>query len=635
MKIKSIISLFLLPVFLLLQIRISAQDSTAYPYADVSSVKVVKQLSKISSSSFVSPDTDAVLHFKSLVFKNGTQYSGPVPDKMVPKTLFLKFNITNSADSAINICFFPGFFYTAVDLYSLRNGEIKSISATKPQNTDSYSFRMFSVQPHDSFTMVVKLKFAKTYLNTIRPRLISPDQIDFFIATIRDSHTNIHIFTYIFCGLLLMMILFSVSSFLQGANREFLYYALYAFFSGSMLFTKAYYDFRATELSIFLESYLDFIMQSLGVMFYLIFMQRFLNTKTQHPFLYKFYNAGIILIGIATITYTILHYFTGLFYLQNTVETITKILLLVMIIIFLFYSFRHWNNILFRYLFWGNLLLFIFSLISQVAVLFDKYFNTFPGIFSSSLFYYEIGLFLELVLFLAGLNYKNNRRIIEETKERENLKAQNKLQEYEKQLAVLTAQQQERERISADMHDELGAGMTAIRLMSEIARNKMKENTPVEIEKISNSANDVLNKMNAIIWSMNSGNDTIDNLISYIRSYANEYFENTPIGCKIYIPENIPALTISGDKRRNLFLCIKETLNNALKHSEATGIEINISIAAEIKVVIADNGKGINKETLRQFGNGLKNIARRMESIGGSFTIENNNGTVTTLILPV
>ncbi len=94
------------------------------------------------------------------------------------------------------------------------------------------------------------------------------------------------------------------------------------------------------------------------------------------------------------------------------------------------------------------------------------------------------------------------------------------MNEYEKEIAVYKAQQQERERISADMHDELGSGMTAIRLMSEIARNKMKENTPVEIEKISHSADEVLNKMNAIIWSMNSGNDTVDNLVSYIRSYA-------------------------------------------------------------------------------------------------------------------
>ena len=215
------------------------------------------------------------------------------------------------------------------------------------------------------------------------------------------------------------------------------------------------------------------------------------------------------------------------------------------------------------------------------------------------------------------------------------MKAQNQLQEYEKEIAVYKAQQQERERISADMHDELGSGMTAIRLMSEIARNKMKENTPVEIDKISSSADDVLNKMNAIIWSMNSGNDTLDNLISYIRSYSLEYFESTPVKCSVSTPEGIPDKELSGDKRRNVFLCVKESLNNVLKHSKATNLTIKITTNHSLKIEIADNGTGIDIQNLRQFGNGLKNITRRMESIGGIFKIENKKGTITTLELPL
>ena len=242
---------------------------------------------------------------------------------------------------------------------------------------------------------------------------------------------------------------------------------------------------------------------------------------------------------------------------------------------------------------------------------------------------------LELIFFLAALNYKNRREIIEQTKEREQLKAENQMKEYEKELAVYKAQQQERERISADMHDELGSGMTAIRLMSEIARNKMKENTPAEIERISQSANDVLNNMNAIIWSMNIGNDSLDNLISYIRSYSLEYFENTPIGCKVNTPEVIVEKELTGDKRRNIFLCVKETLNNALKHSKASQIIIDIKTNNGLEIKISDNGIGIDKQNLRRFGNGLTNIARRMESIGGTYRIESNGGTQTTLALPL
>ena len=177
--------------------------------------------------------------------------------------------------------------------------------------------------------------------------------------------------------------------------------------------------------------------------------------------------------------------------------------------------------------------------------------------------------------------------------------------------------------------------MTTIRLMSEIAKSKLKDNIPVEIEKISSSANDLLNKMNAIIWSMNSSNDTVDNLISYIRSYTTEYLDGTPILCKIQTPEIIPHIEISGDKRRNIFLCLKETLNNALKHSQATQMTIQFEITDSLLIRIRDNGVGIDPDKITTFRNGLKNIERRMHSIGGTFSLHAENGTETKLELPL
>jgi len=242
---------------------------------------------------------------------------------------------------------------------------------------------------------------------------------------------------------------------------------------------------------------------------------------------------------------------------------------------------------------------------------------------------------LEFIFFLMALSYKNRRRLIEQTRERERLKSENQMKEYEKELAVFKAQQEERDRISADMHDELGSGMTAIRLMSEIAKNKMSGNVPKEIEKISESANDVLNKMNAIIWTMNSGNDTVDNLVSYIRAYSQEYFENTSIICRVNTPEQIAQKVLTGDKRRNIFLCVKETLNNALKHSQASEIIIDIDISHSLKIQIKDNGVGIDLGKLRQFGNGIQNIRRRMSTIGGDLQILSKTGTLTIIELPL
>ena len=632
MKYLRYIVLIAATIFLLITVSF-AQDSLVNTYTDISKVKFQLPITKTISSVYINKNENPETGYAGFNFIPGLQHRGFIPNNFVGRKMLIKFNICNTADSAISVYFFPGFYYNDIELYKLENEALKKLPAILPQQDDNIGYRGITLQEHDSATIVAGLIFIKTFNNAVRPKLINEGYLPAFISAFKNNHSQANLITYIFCGLLLMMIIFSLINYFMGANPEFLYYSGYAFFLGLMLFLMARYNFRSNSFSYFLEDYLDFIMQLTGIIFYMIFMQRFLTTREQHPFLYKLYNAGLVLLAVSILGYTFFHYFSNNYSAENRIENSTKVLLLIMIIIFLVYSLRHWNDKLLRYVFWGNLCLFAFGLISQMAAFMQSILSVLPGIFSSSIFYYEIGLFLELVFFLGGLNYKNNRRLIAETKEREILKAQNQLKEYEKEIAVYKAQQEERERISADMHDELGSGMTAIRLMSEIARNKMKENTPVEIEKISRSANDVLNKMNAIIWSMNSGNDTLDNLISYIRSYALEYFDGTPVECKVNTPEHIPGKELSGDKRRNIFLCIKETLNNALKHSKGSLIIIDIELNHHLKITIADNGTGIDLQNLRQFGNGLKNIARRMESIGGTFTIENKNGTITILDL--
>ncbi|HTH31095.1 MAG TPA: ATP-binding protein, partial [Lacibacter sp.] len=123
---------------------------------------------------------------------------------------------------------------------------------------------------------------------------------------------------------------------------------------------------------------------------------------------------------------------------------------------------------------------------------------------------------------------------------------------------------------------------------------------------------------------------------AYIRSYASEYLDNFDMDYNINVPAEIPNADVSGVKRRNIFLVLKESINNVMKHAKATLVEINIRFENEQMLVeIVDNGKGIDPEKLNQFGNGLKNMQRRMESIGGSFIILNNNGTTIKLEMPL
>lgn len=613
-----------------------AQDTARTVCMNIGRITLTRPISnKDFEVTYIDPQASLPEVYRSLVFQKGAGKK-PIPVQYVTKKVIVRFHLCNTGDTASAVWFFPGIYFRDIQLYRARGTLLQTIPSARPKHPDNLSYRLLALPAHDSAVIVAELEAVKTYLNKIDPQLISESYLDAFITAFHNSNPHANMITYIFCGLLLMMILYSLSAFLQDGNREFLYYSAYAFFLGSMLLVKAVYSFHTTPVSFFQEEYLDFVMQSAGHLFYLLFIQRFLFTKTNHPFLHRLYNAGIVLLVLSVISYSWFYFFTDNFTAQNNTENFTRILLLAMAAAFLVYSLMHRKDILLRYLFWGNLCLFIFSLLSQIMVMSSiQPVFVLPGLLRSSLLYYETGLFLELVFFLAGLNYKNRKQLMLQAGERERLRSENQMKEYEKELAVFKAQQEERERISADMHDELGSGMTAIRLMSEIARNKMKEDTPVEIERISHSADEVLNKMNAIIWSMNSDNDTVDSLILYIRSYALEYFESTPIDCRVSIAGVIEDKEVSGDKRRNIFLCVKETLNNTMKHSGATEIKINISVVETLEIRISDNGAGIDTSSIRRFGNGLKNITKRMESIGGSYHIQNSNGTVTLLTLPL
>ena len=395
-----------------------------------------------------------------------------------------------------------------------------------------------------------------------------------------------------------------------------------------LIFFNTYIDRRSGVFASFFMGYLAFALLIIGTIFYIAFTRKFLDTKTNYPLLNKiFYYEEKILLALF-ICYSIVYFFTDNFQLQSTVENGSKILMLAIGIMYILVGIKQKNR-LFNYLAIGNAILILFSIISFLLIIVTIRRS---GIFTSALLYYEVGIVGELIFFLLGLTYKNRKELIERIKEQEALKLAAEKQIFETKIAILNAQQEERNRISTDMHDDLGAGVTAIRLFSELAKRRLGKETIPEIEKISSSANELLNNMNAIIWTMNSSNDSFGNMVAYIRSYAIEYFENTGINCTVNIAADLPDIAVNGAIRRNVFLVVKEALNNVLKHSKAT--EVILMLKKEhtvISLLIQDNGTGIDFENLRRFGNGLKNMKDRMNKSGIDFFIENKNGTLVTL----
>ena len=201
----------------------------------------------------------------------------------VSKKILTRFLVINNSDEPDSLYFFPGFFFQNVLLYKVENDKVFPLPSIAPPN-NYISFRLFPVLPHDTITILAECHPLRTYSSAFRPRLIKPGHLEVFILKSQTIKKNITLFTYIFCGLLLMMILFSIANYVQGRNKEFLYYAGYAFFLGAMLFTKQFYYYRADKINFFFESYMDFILQGLGIWFFILFMIRFLETKKNFPF---------------------------------------------------------------------------------------------------------------------------------------------------------------------------------------------------------------------------------------------------------------------------------------------------------------------------------------------------------------
>jgi signal transduction histidine kinase len=550
---------------------------------------------------------------------------------MIDSKIYLLFLIKNDEKKNRDFFITPGIYAKECVLYTRNNNTYpwKEIPGQVIPDKNENAYRFFSVPPGIDMQILVRCQYARTNIILFKPYLINSIYFDDHISKNHHEWHGVNIFTYVLCGLLLMMILYSLANYLQNLKRSFLYYSIFAFLIGTLLFLKAALHERSTEFNFFYEEYLDYLLQITGYIFYIKFTRRFLNTLQEFPTLDKVFIIAEVILGLFLLTFSIL-YFTGASYpaLKFT-ENYSKYFLIFLGIVYLILGFIKRNRLM-NYLLAGNIANLLFGGMSQYLITYPSS-NLFPDppLFRQSLIYFEVGIFLELIFFLLGLVYKNKIELIEKVKMDEAMKLEAEKKEYEKQIAVLRAQQDERSRISADMHDELGSGVTAIRLLSEIARKKTNQGPVNEIERISYNANELMTKMNAIIWSMNPGNDTVDSLVSYIRSYASEYLDNFDIIYHIHTPANLPKMEISGVKRRNLFLVIKESINNVMKHAGASEVVIDVHFTNENQLIIeiADNGKGIDAEKLNQFGNGLKNMRRRMESIGGSLSIESNRGT--------
>jgi signal transduction histidine kinase/ligand-binding sensor domain-containing protein len=214
-------------------------------------------------------------------------------------------------------------------------------------------------------------------------------------------------------------------------------------------------------------------------------------------------------------------------------------------------------------------------------------------------------------------------------------------------LARVHEMERERTRIARDMHDEIGSKLARISFLSEIAKGESKRPNQPDgtVESLSKTARELLQSLDRMLWAVNPRNDSLERLSAYLNRYAAEYFQNTPVRCRLAFPENLPPVQLSAETRHNIFLAFEEALANTLKHSAAT--EVNAQLTCHngsIEISIADNGRGFSVKTQTEMAAkmagghlGLSGMSDRLHSVGGECQITSSpgSGTLVKFLLPI
>lgn len=190
--------------------------------------------------------------------------------------------------------------------------------------------------------------------------------------------------------------------------------------------------------------------------------------------------------------------------------------------------------------------------------------------------------------------------------------------------------QQERTRIAREIHDDIGSRMTQLVLHGEVAQRELREGSEMQrqLAEICEESRGVLATMDEILWAVNPQRDTLRDFAPYVCKYAEEFLKATPIQCLFEVDPEMPTVEFNLALRRSLLMAFKEALNNAVKHSEATELRVQIHWRDQhLNVAVQDNGKGFDPAWAGLDRHGMANLKARLKEMGGSCQIVSRPGT--------
>ncbi len=227
-----------------------------------------------------------------------------------------------------------------------------------------------------------------------------------------------------------------------------------------------------------------------------------------------------------------------------------------------------------------------------------------------------------LALLLLGLGALLTQRV-----------AMIRLRRQQFELEKVQAIARERTRIAEDMHDDLGARLTRIALIGEMAQSGAEEE---RIREMTGSAREAAASMDELVWAVNPKNDSLSRLASYLSGYVLEFCDTLAMPCQVDVPPILPEREVTGKLRHHLFLLVKELLNNVAKHASAKMVRFSLEMVdAELWMRLEDDGRGFDPKAKRGAGNGLEHLHSRLREFQGEATIRSADGGGTSVEIRV
>jgi len=247
---------------------------------------------------------------------------------------------------------------------------------------------------------------------------------------------------------------------------------------------------------------------------------------------------------------------------------------------------------------------------------------------------------LKRVLILAGIlsvllcgvlvwNKELQRKVQERTRQ---LEAEIR---HRQKVEVQRAAEAERARIARDLHDELGSGLTEVTLLASTGFGDFRSQKSGEdrFGTIAEKARALVSRLDVIVWAIDPTRNSLQSFADYVSSYAKEFLAASNVLCRLKIPIECKAVTLAGTARHNLFLAVKESLNNVIRHAGATEVELQLAqFDHYLEIAIVDNGRGFDRTRVAR-GHGLANLEQRLTALNGECRIESQPGKGTTIKL--